>query len=229
MADRPILFSGPLVRAIIDGRKTVTRRLAGLNEVNADPDAWKYVGFTIDSTVRRLVDRHHMRPVSRTTAADSWLRCPYGLAGDTLWVRETWAAHWMYDDVPPRERKSRHPDDNYWYRADPDGTEGSWGCPAQGRGKWCPSIHMPRWASRLSLRVVSVRPERLQAITPDEIRCEGLLPHVECTSEAAADRDLVERWILLWDSINPAQPGASNPWVWRVEFKRVASEGAGGV
>jgi len=211
--ERPILFSGPLVRAILDGRKTVTRRLQGLDAINlhvpgfayrrrADttpaPDSWRHVGAH-----RRDPSVHLWMPKGYTgadAAACPTLRCPSGAGGDTLWVRETWG---LAGDVPI-------------YRAEaPVGREDTVR-ELLDDGRWRPSIHMPREFARLFLEVTDVRPERLQAITREDILAEGVgIP-------ALSTELLREAWVDIWDSIYGAKPGqswADNPWVWRVAFR----------
>ena len=179
--ERPILFSGPMVRAILDGRKTVTRRI--------------------------------VRGVEMP-------RCPYGSPGDRLWVRETWClAHPDYHDTD-REAGSRPVKDGrfYFYAATDDVDTGD-GSP------WKPSIHMPRWASRITLEVVCIRVERLQEIDEVDILAEGVTVDVvaKLTGTPWADMPTLHHaWERLWDSINGDRASwASNPWVWRVEFRRV--------
>lgn len=196
MTERPILFSGPLVRAILDGRKTVTRRLSGLDTVNVDPDAWTVESVDDSGAWFRHRDGRARYKRNRSGAPD-----------DRLWVRETWAVPSEFDRVSPL-RLPKRARSGVIYRADA-------GELPEGYSRWRPSIHIPRWASRVDLDVVSVRPERLQDITPAEVLREGVGDHYN------APEVLLAKWCELWDGINPEHSWAANPWVWRVEFKLV--------
>lgn len=231
MRERPILFSAPMVRAILAGTKTQTRRV--VKPLPEPHDGWDWSwpiarkGVTTGTRVCWRADQGRPGGISAY--------CPYGIPGARLWVRETWAAHWMYDDVPPNAARSDREDlratDNRWFAADRDGAPGSNGCPAEGRrGRWRPSIHMPRWASRITLDVVSVRVERVQEITEADARAEGARRYA---GEGAVYESLLgpgtwnesaRGWFAeLWESIN-AKRGFGwdvNPWVWRIEFRRV--------
>jgi hypothetical protein len=211
MKEHPILFSGEMVRAILDGRKTQTRRI-----VRPPPDS-KTAGFG---------------------------RCPYGVPGDRLWVREThaWADEFC-EDV------ERDPPNIVAYKA--DGTfRRFWTDPSNGNPKsheydfgdanldhpdlrWRPSIFMPRWASRLTLQVEEVRVERVQDITEDDVEAEGVWSARDCSDNCKRTGgegcrncciDLIrDRWIPLWDRINAKRgfPWSSNCFVWVVTFRRV--------
>ncbi len=188
MRERPILFSGPMVRAILDGRKTQTRRVVkGVSNANCIP--------VRGATVRRGTITHVL---------DAARYCPYGKPGDRLWVRETWA----YAPAAVYAKVDR--DGPFVYAADGDG---------YGRtlsGQWTPSIHMPRWASRLTLEVTSVRVERLQGISYDDMRAEGMA--------VAHPLDPTEVFRETWDSLNATRGFGwdANPWVWVIEFRRAA-------
>ena len=180
--EKPILFSGEMVRAILAGRKTMTRRVM--------PGA---LWIAPDGNLK-YVDRRGIRP-----PLDA---CPYGKVGDTLWVRE-----------------SLHlGDDNVWrYSADDEivccGEAGiAWAHHKDGHH--CPSIHMPRWASRLTLPVTGVRVERLQDISEDEMLAEGI--------ESDPDISAWLKFASLWNSLNEARGYGwdENPWVWVIEFSR---------
>lgn len=173
MKERGILFSAPMVRAILSGRKTVTRRILG--------NQGAIIGMDVPQAREHILSR-----------------CPYGAAGDRLWVRETWMPHDTDD--------SR----NIRYRADGD--------VANTNLPWKPSIFMPRWASRITLEVVGVRVERLQEITNADAVAEGVDPGMGfCDFSIPHHREAFER---LWDEINGKRaPWASNPLVWRVEFR----------
>ena len=183
MSEHPILFSGPMVRAILDGRKTQTRRVIKW-KCNRGPDGYDTVG---ESKIIRV-------PWTERTLAKILVpECPYGVPGDRLWVRETWGkdlyAH-LSGHVP------------ILYKVGPPSIDPDYPV------KWNPSIHMPRWASRLTLEVVEVRAQRLQDITEQDAIAEG----VSCVAEFRE----------LWDSINAKRaPWDSNPWVWAVTFRRV--------
>ena len=192
--ERPILFSAPMVRAILDGRKTVTRR----------PVKGAGLKWLEDFTPEYVAD-----------PANSL--CPYGKPGDRLWVRETcFINDYRQAGVPVEERA----DVDLVYRADPlPDWEGE-----ESLITWRPSIHMPRWASRILLEITDVRVERLQDISRADIRAEGL----QCPPELGGDdvspnyRDWYPAaWRQLWESINGADSWNANPWVWVVEFKRV--------
>ncbi len=204
MKERPILFSGEMVRAILDGRKTMTRRIvtpqfsqkwgcgcpnkSTFTLMNGDQE-WKDA-FAVH--VDRLTPTGHWQ----------WVFCPYGKPGDRLWVRETWAQVGMPGTLSGYIR----------YKADEQNAVGAYG--AQ---KWKPSIFMPRWASRITLEITGVRVERLQDISEENAEAEG------CTGDHRADRDLdaAQEFRSLWDSINGKRASwTSNPWVWVIEFKR---------
>lgn len=188
MKERPILFSGPMVRAIIEGRKTVTRRV-----VKPQPD---FFGSMTDANT----------PFKTLGAGlHGQIVCPYGKPGDRLWVRETFA---VYGD---EKMAAIH------YRADRPHDVGR-----KGVG-YKPSIHMPRWASRLLLEVTAVRVELLQDISADQAMAEGVL---SCESELDPDGNgysPYELFSALWVSINGHDSWHANPWVWVVEFKRVGA------
>lgn len=217
MKERPILFSGPMVRAILEGRKTQTRRVVK------------------DSTFEATKQGRLMHEGE----AAAW--CPYGQPGDRLWVRETWA----HDGPDLETARARFEDalsggETYgpYYRA----TES-----APGTLRWRPSIHMPRWASRITLEVTGVRVERLQEISEKDAQAEGARwkefgrcgsgfhlagwsmddpfpeSHAYCLNTAPlAFANYINRlhggdnW-----NLKPSNLWAENPWVWVVEFRKI--------
>lgn len=218
MRERPILFSGPMVRAILAGTKTQTRRA-----FKVQPPAST---VTIDLW-------HHPDPRPHFWACDGgslldWAYpCPYGQPGDRLWVREsfmdlqgTGVEH--YDSDRRRQR--------YAFAAD---------CPAGSYSdearkdyglKWKPSIHMPRAACRIVLEIERIRVERLQAINEMDARAEGAAYHDGRSVGHSGWRhdlgdvhaDARSAFARLWNDINGAGAWDANPWVWVVEFRRVA-------
>ncbi len=203
--ERPILFSGPMVKAILEGRKTQTRRVMNNRHFNV---------FWVDETAKgvapywRYEDSHGSGPFKpEDYQLYGFPRCPYGQAGDRLWVRETWAPH-------PTVRKAER-DSKIFYRADcrPRTSDES-------HCDWRPSIHMPRWASRITLEIVSVRVERLQGISEDDAKAEGVLSLPDATLKPV-DGSARLQFAALWDSINAGRGFGwnVNPWVWVIEFK----------
>ena len=192
---KPILFSGEMVRAILDGRKTQTRRV-----IKPQPSA----GVRRSVFVLSGLEDGHGRE----------LRCPYGRPGDTLWVRETWASHKYMDDTKPSEFTAGAQMLPVWYRAD--------GVQSDERGKWRPSIFMPRWASRITLRVVDVRVEQVQDISEEDAVAEGVTKNLPDGWICAESHRMIFK--RLWNSINGTRGYAwyTNPWVWVVEFEEVS-------
>jgi hypothetical protein len=148
-------------------------------------------------------------------------RCPFGVPGDRLWVRETW----FYDhiELAGREKPTPYSESLLYWRADGECCQQVPECLCAEVGSpWRPSIHMPRWASRLTLDVLAVRLEPVQAITPEGCMAEGLVSYHR---EHDAVCDLRDQFRALWDSIYANQRGgiyawAANPMVWVGEFKR---------
>lgn len=204
MKERPILFSGEMVRAILEGRKTQTRRI-----LQVQPPSDEYQITTLaDSTARenrKYIGAHHwaiVKDLKIVADHGKYFRCPYGIVGDRLWVREAISKPF------PLDVKSQ----NFtgFYRA----TE------PERKVQWTPSIHMPRWASRITLEVTGVRVERLQDIKFHDMEAEGVLPLRICGGEQSVLQD--EYFRPLWDSINGKRASwESNPWVWVVEFKKI--------
>lgn len=207
--ERPILFSGPMIRAILDGRKTQTRRLIKPQPVSIGDQIWEFGDevFTNDSS---MAD-HLFHNVYGTKGT------PYGSvmgdgAGDRLWVRETWAPMEPSVPIEPGDPIAYRED----YADDPHGYDGEKSPEGKYR-TWRPSIHMPRWASRLMLEITDVRVQRLQDITEDDAIAEG----AQCCPEFPAS--LTDRGALgrLWEKINGEGSWKANPWVWCLTFKRV--------
>lgn len=182
MKERGMIFNGEMVRAILDGRKTQTRRPVKF------PVHDKNLGCELAGN-----------ELAGELSAGSYLNSAFGKPGDRIWVRETWARYNI--------DQNSH---DIAYRAT---TPADW--PEEGR--WRPSIHMPRWASRILLEITGVRVERLQSITLGDICKEvgcGLYDFRPATYG-------FQVWEELWKSIYGAESWKANPWVWVIEFKRV--------
>ena len=228
MKERPILFSGPMVRAILEGRKTQTRRIVKLLH-NNPLGAWepttvgggsvKYVG---GSPAPELAAIWHTR------TGDCYV-CPHGDVGDRLWVRETHEVRRIGTETFEGARPTRRYA-GIAYQADDGRAEVDIDLDTfqaldakESRG-WAPSIHMPRWASRITLEITGVRPEHLQSISNADAEAEGVdfLRHVPDADETL---DACGLFRCLWDGLNAARGHGwdANQWVWVVEFRRIES------
>lgn len=205
MKERPIISTGEMVRAILAGRKTQTRRLNGLKEVNRDPGAWRYNGTNINGD-HLFFDVHAAISGHRPPDCTLIVKCPYGQPGDRLWVREAFFDH-NFDgekDVEMIEYRASE-----WER---DGGDG---------GGWSSSIHMPRWASRIVLEITGVRVERLQEITEADALAEGVEP-AHFPHGGSTLHPYFHGFRTLWDEINGKRTSwESNPFVWVIEFRRL--------
>lgn len=239
MKELPILFSAPMVRAILDGRKSQTRRI-----VKPQP---QQVGFSRNCAVKPYctgtdwpLAYYEMRGACWNSSKP--LHCPFGQPGDQLWVKETFcckmdSGEFVYRPDGHHDCYYRATETNNIIKDDGDGgteyrADGSEASP------WTPSIFMPRWASRLTLEIVSVRVERLQEITEEDANLEGIdaprCPrcgytrfdcsfhgdHRLCPHDTPASA--IPVYGKLWDSTYAkTHPWASNPWVWVIECRRI--------
>jgi hypothetical protein len=223
VTERPILFSDAMVRAILAGTKTQTRRVIA----GASGAFWDHRSYT--GTVERDgVLRFRVGPDGEIANGSPEVRCPHGAVGDRLWVREAWRAEERASDLVDGVR-FRSDDVFVPIQNTPEAAEAWVDAYDNGRHKqrWRPSIFLPRWASRLTLEVTSVRVERVQSISEEDARAEGFTRHAAGWSAGGRGYDaLTARYAFaeLWDSINGTRPGCSwsaNPWVWCVSFKHV--------
>lgn len=195
MKERPILFSAPMILAIRAGQKTQTRRIFKYKNGGVQP---------------RENDIPGMQQLLRN--------CPYGQPGDRLWVRETW----QHSNSP---HGPYTPDCTVFYRADywddPHGMDGEKSPEGKYR-TWIPSIHMPRWASRILLEVVSRRLERLQDISEADCIAEGAPGGHGAIPGYAYNGTPLEHYRHIWTEINGQASWDANPWVWVVEFKHLS-------
>ena len=242
MKERGMIFNGEMVQAILDGRKTQTRR----------PIKWKQTRFT---EIGEREDGSKW-PWSEDAehACDFWHPCPFGAVGDRIWVREAYRFPASLDDVSPTGvgemavatgyRKPWAPTFYEFTGTFSDGWKGFETPPkVSDAGKLRPSIHMPRWASRILLEITDVRVERLNAISEEDAQREGV--HTEVwdqtvvASNYAARDEFFQFWSegmphyvemnqlyrssfrSLWEFIYGAENWLANPWVWVIEFKRV--------
>ncbi|MBN8740682.1 MAG: hypothetical protein BGP24_14870 [Lysobacterales bacterium 69-70] len=215
MKERPILFSGAMVRALLAGTKTQTRRIAKLNDAG-----------------RLQLTCRQWHPNDRAAI----LACPFGLAGDRLWVRET------FKPIASGQVKGGYGKVRYGFAYQADGAT-KWarheteivdltGKPPTGPMQfqdrpWKPSIHMPKRASRITLEITDVHVQRLQDISEADARAEGVMsvqstePGLESSPYYRSLMGPAELFRMLWESINGAGSWDANPWVWALTFKRV--------
>ena len=244
MIVRPIIFSAPMVRAILDGRKTQTRRI-----VRPQPNPLM-LKDGVELECRTRLDGefrvNHALCCSDGLPAYQYL-CPYGQIGDRLWVRETWrVGAWQeetgriavdYRDGPRDEWLELFGDEDgevfnrLWQQSTDDAIKvyGDQERYAWERGqspcRWRSPIHMPRWASRILLEVTDVRLERVKDITGMDAKCEGA-PVPDHAVANGTHLAWARGWFrLLWGEINGTDSWDANPWVWVIEFKRVHSGG----
>jgi hypothetical protein len=214
MNEHPIIFSGPMIRAVLEGRKTQTRRVINPFPYLPDEVEKANMEYGID-TKNRCVFRW-------LTGGETYVECSYGQPGDQLWVRETWAAVWPGEVEVPLQNC------NIEFRADlpVDCTDYPGGWPAsEARGydgcpKWRASIHMPRWASRIMLEITGVHVERLHDISESDAIAEGVTSAIAGVKEGWEYRFAFRD---LWECINAKREFGweSNPWVWVISFARV--------
>ncbi len=207
MTKRPIIFSAPMVRAILDGRKTQTRRVM---KVQPWPDAL----VTVEHYHPTVIDRHGDMQPGKEIFGAHWddgeygLKSPYGAPGDQLWVRESWRAWSQYDDWPPSRLP---PGVDVQYIADAS-------APWSSRHR--SPRYMPRWASRITLRITDIRVERLQDISEDDAKAEGV-GYKNPGYLPGTKGNWIGSFAYLWNKINGAGAWESNPWVWVISFERV--------
>ncbi|OYO29193.1 hypothetical protein [Janthinobacterium sp. PC23-8] len=226
MKERPILMNSAMVCATLAGTKTQTRRIIKLPPAPAALGEWQASTIGGENGGRTAAGNEvPLRAVIWHTRTGKTISCPHGQPGDRLWVRETWVCDDFrvqagpYLEVPGAREA-------LFYRAD---NEQSFEAP---EGKyWKPSIHMPRWASRILLEIVSVRVERLNDCSEADAIAEGVrkftdsfmrgLPGWEGYPGAFARPDAYTAYYDLWEKINGVGSWDANPWVWVIEFKRV--------
>lgn len=220
MKERPILYSTPMVQALLSGTKTQTRRTKGLDFINESPDSWE--SATIASGKNDTILACFRGKINPLIVASAF-KCPYGSIGDRLWVRETWAPKGI-----TKNGERRAPA----YIADGDDADA-----------WRPSIHMRRESSRIILEISDIRIERLHSISADDAVAEGILEHApwpeipdepryqlygilgEAQVELGGDPttfDPIFSFLSLWHSINGGNSVERNPWVWALTFKRLS-------
>lgn len=226
MKERGMIFNGEMVRAILDGRKTQTRRPVKF------PVLDKNLGCELSGN-----------ELAGELSAGNYLNSAFGKPGDRVWVRETWGvvSHELDEDgriqpwTPNRPATAIHemPFGNGYYSghaiyaADGDFTWGDDDGYEDGRSCWKPSIHMPKAASRILLEITDVRVERLNSILDVDAMREGIQNLTTCSHAdfgipgVVNAQHPVRAFQLLWESIYGADSWRANPWVWVIEFKRV--------
>ena len=211
MKERPILFSGPMVRALLDGSKTQTRRVLKVPHENP-LGKWEVLpwGGPNGGRTRDGKTVPYQNVIGHTRTGEI-IACPYGQPGDRLWVRE---AHYLTDDGDT-EYAVYAADDlaTYQHLRSIDALPSDFPADVKAQHRRLrPSIHMPRWASRLTLEITSVRVERLQNISNEDARAEGPAGHPDGPLHAFRS---------LWALINGPDSWAANPWVWAISFRRL--------
>ena len=209
--EKGLIFNSEMVRALLSGRKTQTRR----------PIKWKQTRFT---EIGEREDGSKW-PWSEDAehACDFWHPCPFGAVGDRIWVRETFAA------LEPGSYEQVKPQDGHCQDLRYAATDRLAKSDADIRGyKWVPSINMPRWASRILLEITDVRVERLNAISEEDARAEGIIDggclncgEPEPCGCANPEPDATDAFAYLWQSIYGQENWNANPWVWVISIKRV--------
>ncbi len=229
MKERPVIFNGEMVRAILDGRKTQTRRV-----MKVQPSEHFHpmnMSLELDYSARwytpGVVDKDgYLQPatgqVFGVAGEDEGYACPFGAAGERLWVRETWQGPLVdeehLEDYRANADKFQTPE-FCEYAADGGARPEFCDLDDNVRQGWRPSIHMPRWASRILLEITAVRVERLNDISEEDAKAEGVAPsqHIITPPEALYRVGFLK----LWQSIYGEESWRANPWAWVIEFRRL--------
>lgn len=216
MKERPILFSTPMVQAILEGRKTVTRRTTGLELINESPDDWTGVFMDKENKWQAECegwDGYHLKEV----------KCPYGQVGDVLWVRESFQVFDTLDRIISLKDFKENGVRIYSFKQQEPERVAKYGGETE---KWKPSIHMPKSIARIWLEITDIKVERLQDISEDDAEAEGieLVEHNCFKNYNEKDpfqflEDPIGSFQSLWQSINGTENWNANPWVWVVSFK----------
>ena len=236
MRERGIHFNSEMVRAVMEGRKVQTRRI-----MKVQPESHQFGLLRItDSTKRGDIGKYHWAESNATGVhtRSALFSCPFGAVGDRLWVRETWQCTSFetneYGHVEGvdymRQISVIKPNSPAWgvsYKANGFDTDD-----AEERGfPWRPSIHMPRWASRITLEITGVRVERLQAVSEADAQAEGVQllsggfwRHYQPNEWTQFQLSARGSFATLWNFIYGDGSFQANPWVWVIEFKRVEGE-----
>lgn len=195
MKERPILFSGPMVRAVLADRKRQTRRIC---KPRKDPD------FGCELAPNEIA--------GDVNQGRNYRLSPYGAPGEHLWVRESFSGSMAYERNGYALREWGN---KIWYWADGEPRFGDWTKPR-------PSIHMPRHLSRITLEITGIRVERLQEISPADCVSEGY-ESPSGTRYEQEELSALDWYRTLWEQINGPGSWAINPWVWVVEFRRLSA------
>ncbi|XWJ90335.1 hypothetical protein ACRARH_26190 [Phytobacter ursingii] len=236
MKERGMIFNAEMVRAILDGRKTQTRRIMKVQPskdfspmnmaLETDYKAHWYTPGIVDKEGYLQPAKHDVFGVA---SEDEGYTCPFGAVGDRIWVRETFQGPLVSEELLEE------------YRAYPEKFETPHYCEyaADGGAKpeycdlddnlrhgWRPSIHMPRWASRITLEITGVRVERLNDISQEDAQAEGMeltgwRPTYSDPDSGGEVWTPYDNFAQLWESIYGEESWQANPWVWVIEFRRV--------
>lgn len=208
MTERGMIFNAEMVRAILDGRKTQTRRPVKF------PVHDKNLGCELAGN-----------ELAGELSAGNYLNSAFGKPGDRIWVREAFRVHSRATDVATLVYKAS--ERNSWTEQTHRVPVAVCNKPATPE-KWTPSLHMPRWASRILLEITDVRVERLNAISEEDARAEGIIDggclncgEPEPCGCANPEPDATDAFAYLWQSIYGQESWNANPWVWVIEFERV--------
>ncbi|UKY38181.1 hypothetical protein [Pantoea dispersa] len=232
MKERGMIFNAEMVLAVLDDSKTQTRRI-----MTVQPDSPNFGLLRItDSTKSADIGKYHWAEsnATGTHARSPLFSCPFGAVGDRLWVRETFRVHSRATDVATLVYKAS--EQQSWTQQTHRVPIEMCNKPAV-VDKWTPSIHMPRWASRITLEITGVRVEQLNDISEEDAAAEGVgsavwfagkgVPEEHWTSlgELGAQKAYhLNSFATLWESIYGADSWQGNPWVWVIEFKRVEGD-----
>lgn len=224
MKERGMIFNGEMVRAILDGRKTQTRRIMKVQPEHSELGLRRVI-----ESKNGIDDGKYFWSQSDATGLKSRSKpfaCPFGTVGDRIWVRETWSSDFA----------NYYPNDRVWYAADNnrqldievvDGVRGIYSPESEVHVpfRWRPSIHMPRWASRILLEITDVRVERLNSISQEDAQAEGMeltgwRPTYSDPDSGGEVWTPYDNFAQLWESIYGEGSWKANGWVWVISFKR---------
>lgn len=231
--DSPLLASPELVPPIIAEIKTETRRLRGLKKINENPDRYSLIEMVYFDQSQQ----YYAAFLDDETGEDVTIKSPFGFRGDRLWIRENWFVDKKYNkikptDLPIRTEQTTHGDQSFrvrcFYAADFIGKE----LPGNA-GKFRPSIHLPRWYSRVTLEILDLYVERLHDITEESAVAEGVSKawqdangifwheHEKTAKVVGGHGDYKTGFQAVWTKLNGGHSWKRNPWVWVIKFKKI--------